>query len=1087
MKKRNKRKFLNKIIYTSFLFLITSIFFSRILEFNYSELIKENIVQESLATNKSNLVKYVNGKLEYIGPDIRILEIEPADSFKLTDVVNKRATTGVETVKRTVNNKEYKIEVTHMTMAEFIGKTEQLNGKYDVIVIGRYVDYSLQAPNGLGGYTNNKEGTGWFRDYNGLENDITNKKADEIKDFINSGQLVYIDSEIANTSAYKLGYHFNDPNGNFKKDDIESLDNLIKDKTVNNTNGITITNIIKKYDEIVNTNKALIRTNIISSFPNGDTHDDELGDISKRNMIFNISSNEKIDENVTINLYLDINGDGLFKEEEIVKKVDGVNLSQGQYTLEYNIYEDYPMFIGYLDWRIEVVKIVDEYTEPIKSYFDGNILFRRLTEEKRFINVLQISPFDRQTVINGNKTSESDLNLLTNLKFQDLLKEKVVQDYEINIDVISYIDFYNNENNQANGEYKEVFDYVNNTNLNESKYDMIIMGFQDVASLNGGLQDISEKAVKQLEDYVKVGKSLMMTHDTLTYWTKGWDIEKYPYLMKTFRDVVGQSRYIDPNNQDELDFNGEKIEHDPNGFTVTEDKNEWDNEYMKEVGATFLNRGMSAGDTESTFVYKTNKSILTEYPFNLGTEIRVRKTHGQYFQLNLEDEDVVPIFNLTEINEKHEWYTRYSDNNKYDSRNYYYTYSRGNITFSGTGENSREWNEYPLEEMQLFVNTIVKAERSANHKPQISGLENIYEVSYNSDFNFNLIVKDVDGDKVKINKVLVNNIDISSKNNIPTELKDSGSSFPIVIEKNLLTLNNEMSIIIEAEDEKGAKAIKEYKIKPNSNAIINSKTVIIDTLVKKTESFKIELEKENDTNPTSINIESVNTPDSYGIYTLEDVKIVSEGEKSYLIGNVTSLVKTSGQEIPIIIKYNSGGSTKKETEIKIILNSAYKVEPIDIELHHGLYNGIENNEINIQENNNDEGFKIASESIVTFGAKFTLANSNIDFNLNIDKKFDDINLNEIKVYKIKDNTISEIVGSNKAILEVEKNKLKISLKNIKEQSDTSTVEILIIYKGKAKDSSEKFTNTIEVSGLSKDITIITRDESNDKIILPDLF
>ena len=196
----------------------------------------------------------------------------------------------------------------------------------------------------------------------------------------------------------------------------------------------------------------------------------------------------------------------------------------------------------------------------------------------------------------------------------------------------------------------------------------------------------------------------------------------------------------------------------------------------------------------------------------------------------------------------------------------------------------------------------------------------------------------------------------------------------------------------------------------------------------------------------------------------------------------SSLLSNENKEITVTLEAEDekGAKSTKEYKIKIIEN-------IDIELHHGLYNGIENNQINIQENDNEEGFKISSESTVTFGAKFIVSKSSVDFNLNIDRKFDDINLNEIKVYKIKDNTISEIVGSNKAILEVEKNKLKISLKNIKEQSDTSTVEILIIYKGKAKDSSEKFTNTIEVSGLSKDITIITRDESNDKIILPDLF
>lgn len=922
--KNNKRKFFNKLIYTSFLFFITSIFFSKVLDFKYSEIIKENVIEENLATNKM-LVQEVDGKLEYIGPDIRILEIEPADSFKLTDT-NSKVTTGVETVSRIENNKEYKIEITHITMAEFIGKVDDLNGKYDVIVIGRYIDYNLQAPNGSINYSNDKVGTSWFRDYIDLENDITNKKANEIKDFINSGQLVYIDRDIEQIIGSKLRYHAFDPEGNFN----QNLDNLIKNNTINGE--ITIDSIFNKYIERINNNINLIRPNVISNSPEGDAKEDELGDISKRNMIFSISSNELQDENVTINLYLDINGDGLFKEEEIVKEVKGVNLSNGEYTLQYNIYEDYPLFIGYLNWRIEVVKnTIECYSEPIKAYFDGDILFRRLTEEKRVINVLQISPFDRNSLTaTSAQGTGGNLNLETNTQFQNLLKQKEVEDYDIKIDVISYKDFYIKDSEyygQKDGEYWEIvkeFLLDNEGNvinkLNDSKYDMIVMGFADI----NDSEYISSKAVEELKEYVAVGKSLMLTHDTLTYWRKGWNIRNASDLMKEFRDVVGQSRYIDPNNQDELDFNGEKIEHDPNGITVSEDKNEWQyqNEYMKEAGATFLNKGLDSWATNSTIVYKVNESILTNYPFNLGTEIRVRKTHAQYFQLNFEDEDVVPLFNLTEIETKEQWWTSYNKNNRYDSRNFYYTYSRGNITFSGTGENQREWDEYPLEEMQLFVNTIVKAERSANHKPQISGLENTYEVPYNSDFNFNIVVKDIDKDKVRLNKILVNGQDITLDNNISSEYQESAATYNITINSSLLSeANKEVTITIEAEDEKGAKSTKEYKIKPVGDPLIKPQSKIINTVVNEEQSFEIKLEKENDTNPSSITIENISIPNGNGIFSLDNVEIKNVGEDIYLVGKITSLIKSSGQEIPLIINYKTNGSDSKQSEIKLILNS----------------------------------------------------------------------------------------------------------------------------------------------------------------------
>lgn len=904
--KNKKNRFLNKIIYLTFLMFITATLFSKTLEFKFDELIKA----VATGTNDENSdVKVVDGKLTYIGPDIRILEIEPADSFKLTDISSTRVTTGVETVTRNVNSKEYKIEITHMTMAEFIGKTEQLNGKYDVIVIGRYVDKTLQAPNGAISYTNDKQGTAWFRDYVDIDNDITNKKANEIKEFIESGQLVYIDKDIKSMNGSKIYYHMINADGAFN----QTTDNLIKNLSVTgNNNNITIDSIFKQYIERINTNNSFISPNIFSNSPVGDTYDDELGDINKRNMVFNISSKELKDENLTVNLYLDINGDGLFKEDEIVKVVTGVNLSKGDYELEYNIYEDFPLFIGYLDWRIEVVKNkIDGYSESIKAYYDGNILFRRLTEEKRTINVLQIVPIEKNHWAFGQNTSGyqyGNLDLSKNIKFQELLNSVEVQDYNIKIDVISYQDFYS-------GNYEG----PGRENLNESKYDMVIMGFSDTYIE----EKISAEAINQLKEYVKVGKSLMLTHDTLTYWKAGDNLDNASNLMKEFRDIAGQSRYIDRYNQSEEDLNGEKIQHDPN---ICTDTNNW-LYYKRRSGSTFLNMYWDFGSdkTESNLVYRVNKTILTSYPFELGLEIPVRETHGQYFQLNLEDEDVVPIFNLTEQQSSSGQNSQtLSYNNRYDSRNFYYTYSRGNITFSGTGENSRDSNEYPESEMKLFINTIVKAERSANHKPIISGLneEEITSVPYNKDFNFSIVVKDIDNDKVKLNKILVKGKDISSSNNLSDEYKESGAIYSLTISKDLLSKSNqELTIILEAEDEKKAISIKEYKIKTVSDAIIVPKIVYKDLTVNENLSFTIDLETENDSNPTSININNVNNPEGHGIFSIENIEVVNEnGNFKLEIKNLIAYQKEKGREITIPITYTVN-DTEKNVIIKIIYNS----------------------------------------------------------------------------------------------------------------------------------------------------------------------
>ena len=80
--------------------------------------------------------------------------------------------------------------------------------------------------------------------------------------------------------------------------------------------------------------------------------------------------------------------------------------------------------------------------------------------------------------------------------------------------------------------------------------------------------------------------------------------------------------------------------------------------------------------------------------------LEIRRTHSQYYQLNLEDEEVIPWYTM--------WTNRTTGNqgsgsgnlmatqvNPYDVRNNYYTYSKGNITFSGTGEQTREYIHYP--------------------------------------------------------------------------------------------------------------------------------------------------------------------------------------------------------------------------------------------------------------------------------------------------------------------------------------------------------------------------------------------------------
>ena len=736
-------------------------------------------------------VNYDNNTVDYtfhvkgkMSSPIRILEIEPADSFKLTTQQGK-VTTGIETTAVTVDRKNYIIEIHHMTMSEFIAKTTKINGYYDVIVIGDWIDYSISANNNT-----------TFNSYQYLENDITNRKSEEIKQFIETGQLVYIDSNLKWRTDLKLGKNFSE-NGiwTIKKENFNGSWSL-----QNANNQLMLRQIIDDYLKIKDQVKRL---NFSVEVSEGDSFSDELGNREKRKMKFKLNTDLTNAENLTINLYLDINGDGLFKEEEKFQ-FDKVNFYQENGTsifkLEYDFYKDFPEFVGLLDWKVEIEKDkIEGYSNAIVSYQQGNILFRRLGD-KRTINVLQISPYARGDIDNKIK---GNLNLVQHEEFQNLLKVNEVQDYIINIDVISYEEFY--------GEKYSKFE--NEVDLKDSKYDMIIIGFSDNYQLN--MFKDNEEAIRQIREFIESGQSVMFTHDTF-YNSYTDDIINTNYgsgfaFTKSFRDIIGQSRYWDPNNANELDIDGNLIPHDLDQPTEINSYNPGFTTWRRDTGDGAMWNSVSSS------VYQLNQSLITSYPFQLGESISIRKTHGQYFQLNLEDEDVVPWFTLESSSER-------PNINRYDAMNSYYTYSKGNITFSGTGENTRDSNGYPESELKLFINTIVKAERGANHAPVIDSnlIEDQNNIIYRDvkEFDFTVTVKDVDSDLMNVGiDFYVEDPRINPNAKSVSLLKEfdvsSGESFDLKVPNK----NTTMYLKVMAEDEHGASTTKVYVVVPSDHAI----------------------------------------------------------------------------------------------------------------------------------------------------------------------------------------------------------------------------------------------------------------------------
>ncbi len=160
-------------------------------------------------------------------------------------------------------------------------------------------------------------------------------------------------------------------------------------------------------------------------------------------------------------------------------------------------------------------------------------------------------------------------------------------------------------------------------------------------------------------------------------------------------------------------------------------------------------------------------------------------------------------------------------------------------------------------------------------------------------------------------------------------------------------------------------------------------------------------------------------------------------------------------------------------------------------LTHGLYNGIRNNLVDIQTNAN--GFEIASGSTVTFGGKFTLTSNKSEFNLNIDSKFEQLNNDDIKIYKVVKNgeniSLVELLDVIKTKTSPNNNNFNIKLENLNENNSSSVLEneVVVVYKGKIKEDSknERFENTIQFTNTSSKVSIFTPNSRSGE--LPDLF
>lgn len=138
---------------------------------------------------------------------------------------------------------------------------------------------------------------------------------------------------------------------------------------------------------------------------------------------------------------------------------------------------------------------------------------------------------------------------------------------------------------------------------------------------------------------------------------------------------------------------------------------------------------------------RNNTGIITTYPFTLGAELKIAKTHAQSYALDLEDEGIAVWYslagcdgNLAKIRS-----SMFAASPRDGMDSYFlYSYSngKGNVNYCGAGHScvtgvGRDNND----ERRLYINLIVNAVRNKASKPIVSIHEKGTESEDNPSFN----------------------------------------------------------------------------------------------------------------------------------------------------------------------------------------------------------------------------------------------------------------------------------------------------------------------------------------------------------------
>ncbi|MBQ7065636.1 MAG: DUF5057 domain-containing protein [Lachnospiraceae bacterium] len=559
--------------------------------------------------------------------------------------------------------------------------------------------------------------------------------------------------------------------GEVRKDDIVTAVNTTK-------LAINITSRPTEYEYTLNTEGAITsQTGLVSEADNKYYLTFEF-------TLQNLSAEGDETDIYNPHLYIDVNADGKFSETEELEGAVVTNALTGEevpytasingnayslttnvlYKLKREVPEGYQ---GSLPWCLKVAKYSNSKISASETGYSAI-----KGDEPVTINVLQIMKGGKGSGWNNLDledciTKAYDSNPYNDNKYGIYIKQlETLGMFKIQVKSISISDYnrrgaYNRTTTTTDASGNLVTNTVATSYYEHLEdFDMLILGFADnYIDLGAG------PGLNALEQYIRDGKPVLLSHDFMAH---------YPNyeVVKKLRDIVGMDRYgvtdssltavkagvsysrgdaSDLDEIEKIESSGRRVAYQPGsgkkvlvketqGFTsYIETRYADTRDYKYLVSPDFSRWAWSANQDYVMFINKVNDGQITNYPYILPENFAVNKTHGQYFQLNMEsdqDEDGSPDITV--------WYTlayghsspntpdadtatsKYSDGvynaTPKNGVNTFYIYNCGNVTYTGSGHSSltSPSNTY---EAQLFINTIVAAYKAGIKSPKVS----IYE------------------------------------------------------------------------------------------------------------------------------------------------------------------------------------------------------------------------------------------------------------------------------------------------------------------------------------------------------------------------